>query len=71
MLYDAISKRLQDTTSQTRHQTILIACNMKMFRVVLQLQHHNYLNIIQSSNNLSLIEYLIQFMYLRYFFNYD
>jgi len=35
---------------------MLLGCQLKNIRVVLQLQHNNTLNIIHSSNNCGLID---------------
>ena len=55
-----------------RHLFILLACQLKIINVVLQPRHNNYLNIIWSSNNQSLIEYWnscnTELTYVCYFF---
>jgi len=61
MLYFAISERLHVSSTicgncQTCHQTISIAGQLQIIRLMLQLQHNTYLDIMQSSNNHSLIE---------------
>ena len=52
---------------------MLLACQLKIIKVVLQLQHNNLLSIIWSSNDRSLIEYwnscFIEFMYVYWFFD--
>jgi len=50
MTYVAISKQLQVSSTRcdhcrTCHQTILLVCQLKIFRVVLHPQHNNELNI--------------------------
>jgi len=74
MTYVAISKQLQVSSTRcdhcrTCHQTILLACQPKIITAVLQPQHKNKLNTIQSSNNRSFIEYwnscFIEFMHVH------
>jgi len=72
-VYVAVSKQLHVSSTRcnhcrTCHQTILKACQLKIIKVMLQLQRTNYLSIIQWSNNDSLIEYwnscFTEFMYV-------